>query len=87
MITKSEHLKNLGWRNCFACKTPKPVEEFYRNKSKLDGRVASCRDCCKAQTERARALSKEVEAACAHLFPNSPGLRLPLPGLDLGELA
>lgn len=37
----------MNTRICERCQTEKPLEEFYRNRSRPQGRSYWCKDCCK----------------------------------------
>lgn len=44
----------LPAKACIACREQKPLTAFLRNGNAPDGRMARCRDCVKAEAQRAR---------------------------------
>jgi hypothetical protein len=41
-------------KRCACCKTEKPAECYYRDRSKPDGRYVTCKDCASAQRKASR---------------------------------
>lgn len=84
-------LLSCGYKYCFACREPKPVSEFHRNRSKSDGRASQCKACSKMTTSAVGERRVLLNAAFARFKElESDGLRMiDLIGLDaaLMELA
>jgi lipocalin len=46
-------------KNCTTCKVEKPLDAFYKNKTKKDGVASQCKVCCKVSQKEYRLKNKE----------------------------
>lgn len=52
MQTKGVMLSDSVMKRCYICKEMKPLEEFYKNRAKKDGRGGECKPCaCSFQSD------------------------------------
>lgn len=51
MPKKYHHSAKDGFKFCWYCNTTKPVEEFYKNRSRADGLNSKCKDCTKVYVD------------------------------------
>jgi hypothetical protein len=56
-------------KRCTKCGQEQPIEQFYRNKTRSDGRELSCKTCCATRAQRYRkAKPEQGRAAMARYY-------------------
>jgi hypothetical protein len=53
----------MNEKNCVKCGATKPLSEYYANYEMADGRLNSCRECCRRAAREHRATNREHYAA------------------------
>jgi len=76
-----------GRKYCCACKSAKPLAEFYRNRSQRDGYDSQCKGCRKVGARCTRERKATLEASFRRSQERcGPGLTVDLAGVDAALL-
>jgi len=58
-------------KTCSKCRVPKPLVDFYVDKSKLDGHQYACKECRRIRSHRKRSAGEEVHRKSWLLLPKT----------------
>lgn len=71
-----DHLYSLGLKRCFKCSETKPLEDFFRNRARKDGRSSDCKSCnMQASMKWSAENAERVRARDRERYADNPGRR------------